>query len=63
MLLVPRHPERFDSVADLVARAGFEVQRRTNPPGASSAPVLLLDTLESLPLHTGSPRSLSSVEP
>ena len=48
LLLVPRHPERFDAVADLAARAGFPVQRRTTPAGASSAPVLLLDTLGEL---------------
>ncbi|MFJ1253080.1 lipid IV(A) 3-deoxy-D-manno-octulosonic acid transferase [Cupriavidus sp. CuC1] len=29
LLLVPRHPQRFDEVAALVTRAGFTVQRRS----------------------------------
>ena len=29
LLLVPRHPQRFDEVAQLVATAGFTVQRRS----------------------------------
>lgn len=29
LLLVPRHPQRFDEVAALVARAGFTLQRRS----------------------------------
>ncbi|WP_149135396.1 lipid IV(A) 3-deoxy-D-manno-octulosonic acid transferase [Cupriavidus campinensis] len=29
LLLVPRHPQRFDEVAALVTRAGFSVQRRS----------------------------------
>ncbi|MGE8363264.1 lipid IV(A) 3-deoxy-D-manno-octulosonic acid transferase [Cupriavidus sp.] len=29
LLLVPRHPQRFDEVAGLVTRAGFSVQRRS----------------------------------
>lgn len=33
LLLVPRHPERFNEVADLITRRGFELIRRTN--GAS----------------------------
>jgi 3-deoxy-D-manno-octulosonic-acid transferase len=49
LLLAPRHPERFDAVAQLAARSGFEVRRRTNSVGSGpEAPVLLLDTLGEL---------------
>ena len=49
LLLAPRHPERFDSVAQLVARSGFEVRRRTDGVGPGlDAPVLLLDTVGEL---------------
>jgi 3-deoxy-D-manno-octulosonic-acid transferase len=49
LLVAPRHPERFDTVADIAARAGFRVRRRSNgalPSG--EAEVLLLDTLGEL---------------
>jgi 3-deoxy-D-manno-octulosonic-acid transferase len=29
LILVPRHPERFDEVANLIRRAGFQVHRRS----------------------------------
>ncbi len=48
LLLVPRHPERFDAVADLATSAGFAVRRRTHPDMQKNAPVLLLDTLGEL---------------
>jgi 3-deoxy-D-manno-octulosonic-acid transferase len=48
LLLVPRHPERFNAVADLVQQAGFAVRRRTNSGGHGPAAVLLLDTLGEL---------------
>lgn len=51
LLLAPRHPERFDEVAELCARAGWEVSRRTQmgPEGGPSAgPVVLLDTVGEL---------------
>ncbi len=49
LLLAPRHPERFDSVAQLVARSGFEVRRRSQSVASDSdAPVLLLDSLGEL---------------
>jgi 3-deoxy-D-manno-octulosonic-acid transferase len=49
LLLAPRHPERFDAVAQLAVRSGFEIRRRTgrNGPGLR-APVLLLDTVGEL---------------
>ncbi|BDI31730.1 3-deoxy-D-manno-octulosonic acid transferase [Capsulimonas corticalis] len=45
LLIVPRHAERFDSVAALAEREGFTVRRRSRPGEASAgAEVLLLDT-------------------
>ena len=38
LAIVPRHPERFDEAADLIARAGFQVVRRSAPDAADSAP-------------------------
>ncbi len=49
LLLVPRHPERFDRVADLCRRQGFEVVRRTDGAACSAATdVFLGDTLGEL---------------
>ncbi|MGC8492285.1 MAG: 3-deoxy-D-manno-octulosonic acid transferase [Syntrophobacteraceae bacterium] len=49
LLLAPRHPERFDGVADLAARAGFAVRRRSEKNGAGAeAQVLLLDSIGEL---------------
>ena len=52
LLLAPRHPERFDGVAALCAREGFEVVRRSRPDLARTAatqpPVVLLDTVGEL---------------
>ncbi len=48
LLLVPRHPERFDAVGELIVRSGFAVKRRTDPDSAPPDAVLLLDTLGEL---------------
>ncbi len=49
MMLVPRHPERFDAVADLAAAAGFQVKKRSDAASqAKGADVILLDTLGEL---------------
>jgi 3-deoxy-D-manno-octulosonic-acid transferase len=49
LLIAPRHPERFDAVAALAARAGFRVKRRSNgTTPAHDAQVLILDTLGEL---------------
>lgn len=54
LVLVPRHKERFDDVADLVARAGLPLIRRssvvnqTDPGPPDNSAVLLLDTLGEL---------------
>lgn len=49
LLLAPRHPERFDGVADLAARAGFALRRRSAKNGADGeAQILLLDSIGEL---------------
>ncbi len=51
LVLAPRHPERFDAVADLCLREGFETARRTGLDLARRAPspeVILLDTVGEL---------------
>ena len=49
LLLVPRHPERFQAVADLISRRGLRFERRSsgNPVRADSQ-VLLVDTVGEL---------------
>ena len=51
LLLAPRHPERFERVAELVAGTGRRLRRRTAPGAGALAAgeVLLLDTLGELP--------------
>ena len=56
LLLVPRHPQRFDAVAALVAASGLSLQRRsvwadTPPPAAAQADVWLGDSLGEMPLY------------
>jgi 3-deoxy-D-manno-octulosonic-acid transferase len=54
LVLVPRHPERFDRVAALVARHGFAVCRRSlDQPCAESIQVFLGDTMGELPVFLG----------
>jgi len=56
LLLVPRHKERFDEVAELVERHGLTVRRRSQAQVASSTSddrVLLLDTLGELSVCWG----------
>jgi len=49
MLIVPRHPERFGTVAQLAVRGGWRVKRRSDPaPGNPTADVLIGDTLGEL---------------
>lgn len=50
-MLAPRHPERFDEVAQLIQASGLSWARRTNAPAASDvqAEVILLDTIGELP--------------
>jgi len=50
LLLAPRHPERFESVAQLIERSGFALKRRTQAADAAvEEAVILLDTIGELP--------------
>ena len=51
LMLAPRHPERFNEVAELIQASGLSWARRTNAPSASdaTASVILLDTIGELP--------------
>ncbi len=55
LLLVPRHPQRFDDVAGLVAQAGFRLSRRSQWPADSppteQADVWLGDSLGEMPAY------------
>jgi 3-deoxy-D-manno-octulosonic-acid transferase len=46
LVIVPRHPQRFDEVARLAADRGFAVQRRSeNAPVAAATRVLIGDSM------------------
>ena len=56
LLLVPRHPQRFDEVATLALQAGFSLQRRSDwaempPAEAAMADVWLGDSLGEMALY------------
>jgi 3-deoxy-D-manno-octulosonic-acid transferase len=56
LLLVPRHPQRFDAVAALVRQAGLDLHRRSAwgdapPDDAAAADVWLGDSLGEMPLY------------
>lgn len=54
LILVPRHPERFDKVAALSQRAGFKILRRSeNGMCTREIQVLVVDTMGELPLFYG----------
>jgi len=48
LLIAPRHPERFSSVATLAASRGLKVERRSSGEPVGAAQVLLLDTVGEL---------------
>ncbi|MFP2769121.1 lipid IV(A) 3-deoxy-D-manno-octulosonic acid transferase [Oceanisphaera sp. KMM 10153] len=50
LILVPRHPQRFDQVAELVTRQGFTLSRRTRSVSAVPTQVYLGDTMGELPV-------------
>lgn len=51
LILVPRHPERFDRVTALTHRNGFKTLRRSEQlPCSSEIEVLVVDTMGELPL-------------
>jgi 3-deoxy-D-manno-octulosonic-acid transferase len=54
LLVVPRHPQRFDEVATLIERAGFSLARRsawTDVPQAPQADVWLGDSIGEMALY------------
>lgn len=58
LLIVPRHPNRFDDVAQLVQRSGLRLRRRsqfgdTPPPDAEQADVWLGDSVGEMPMYYG----------
>ncbi|EEF80641.1 lipid IV(A) 3-deoxy-D-manno-octulosonic acid transferase [Methylophaga thiooxydans] len=54
LVIVPRHPERFDRVAALSQRAGFKILRRSENGMCSKAiQVFIVDTMGELPLFYG----------
>ncbi|BAO43073.1 lipid IV(A) 3-deoxy-D-manno-octulosonic acid transferase [Thiolapillus brandeum] len=54
LVLVPRHPERFDRVAALVVRHGFPMCRRSlEQPCGENTQVFLGDTMGELPVFLG----------
>ncbi len=48
LVLVPRHPERFDQVAELCSSAGFTLARHSNADATGEADILLGDTMGEL---------------
>ena len=48
LVIVPRHPERFEAVAKLLRRRGVDFARRSESPQAVAAKVLLIDTVGEL---------------
>jgi 3-deoxy-D-manno-octulosonic-acid transferase len=58
LVVVPRHPQRFDEVAALIGGLGLSLARRSHwpgdpPPAALGADVWLGDTLREMPLYYG----------
>jgi 3-deoxy-D-manno-octulosonic-acid transferase len=54
LLIVPRHPQRFDEVARLIEERGFACLRRSRGPWPASVPlgtVLLGDTMGEMALY------------
>jgi 3-deoxy-D-manno-octulosonic-acid transferase len=50
LVLVPRHPERFASVRDLIRQRGFSLVSRTEGRAVGKAAVFLCDTMGEVPL-------------
>jgi 3-deoxy-D-manno-octulosonic-acid transferase len=51
LIVVPRHPQRFDAVAAVIQAAGLAVARRSSDEQAASADVLLGDTMGEMPAY------------
>lgn len=51
LVIAPRHPQRFDAVAALLANSGWAIARRsTNEPVTVDTDILLADTLGEVPM-------------
>lgn len=50
LVLVPRHPERFPAVRELIEKQGLGVVSRTADQPAGDAPVFLCDTMGEVPM-------------
>lgn len=50
LMIVPRHPERFDAVASLLDKFSYSFARRSSPPsdGDKTADIILLDSIGEL---------------
>ena len=48
LILVPRHPDRFEHVAELLDRSGLTYQRRSRTVMPVSSPIVLLDSVGEL---------------
>ncbi|MGC8120885.1 lipid IV(A) 3-deoxy-D-manno-octulosonic acid transferase [Marinobacter sp. VGCF2001] len=53
LIIVPRHPDRFDSVAELAEKEGFRVARRSRSDHPADAQVYLGDTMGELMMLYG----------
>jgi len=51
LIIVPRHPQRFDRVAALASKSGFKILRRSEQrPCPADVQILIVDTMGELPL-------------
>ncbi|GAA3710152.1 lipid IV(A) 3-deoxy-D-manno-octulosonic acid transferase [Oceanisphaera sediminis] len=50
LILVPRHPQRFEQVAELITQQGFSLSRRTDSNELHNIQVYLGDTMGELPV-------------
>lgn len=48
LLLVPRHPQRYDEVSDLLNKSGYEWGKRSNNDNFNKNEIILLDTMGEL---------------
>lgn len=51
LMVVPRHPQRFDEVSSILETRGLKVARRSRGDDASSADALLGDTMGEMPAY------------
>lgn len=51
LLLIPRHPERFESVFNLAKAAGFNTARKTDPEISQNTDVIIGNTMGEMPIY------------